>query len=95
MPLLWYNINPINDPPIEQADLHHPSIYGAYLSGLVLFQQITGDDVRNLGPTEKAAQQLGISSSVAIALQRVAWESVTQENAASINATVNPCDVSG
>jgi hypothetical protein len=26
------------------AGYHHPSIYGAYLSGLVLFQKITGNE---------------------------------------------------
>ena len=94
LPLLWYDINAINDPSITQPDLHHPSVYGAYLSGLVLFQQITGVDVRTLGADEKAAVQLGISAAVAMQLQQVAWESVTQENSAPINASGNPCDSS-
>jgi hypothetical protein len=94
LPLLWYDINTVNDPSITQPDLHHPSIYGAYLSGLVLFQQITGVDVRTLGITEKAAQQLGIPAAVAVQLQQVAWESVTQESSAQINATSDPCDAS-
>ncbi|MCY0389855.1 hypothetical protein OVY01_22195 [Robbsia sp. Bb-Pol-6] len=91
LPLLWYDINATNDPAITQADLHHPSIYGAYLSGLVLFQQITGVDVRTLGAAEKAAQQLGIPATAAVRLQQVAWESVTQESAALLDATGDPC----
>lgn len=94
LPLLWYDINATNDPAITQADLHHPSVYGAYLSGLVLFQQITGVDVRTLGAAEKAAQQLGISSAIAVQLQQVAWESVTQESSALIDSTGDPCDSS-
>jgi hypothetical protein len=40
--LLWYGINAVNDPPISRPDYHHPSVYGAYLSGLVLFVRMTG-----------------------------------------------------
>jgi hypothetical protein len=94
LPLLWYDINAINDPSITQPDLHHPSVYGAYLIGLVLFQQITGVDVRTLGMTEKAAEQLGVPAPVAVQLQQVAWESVTQENLSPINSSSNPCDSS-
>lgn len=91
LPLLWYNINTVNNPAISPPDLLHPSIYGAYLSGLVLFEQITGTDVRTFGTTEIAAQQLGIPAATAIQLQQVAWETVTQENAAPINQTADPC----
>lgn len=91
LPLLWYNINAVNDPAISSPDLLHPSIYGAYLSGLVLFEQITGTDVRTFGATEIAAQQLGIPATTAVQLQQVAWETVTQENAAPIDQTADPC----
>jgi len=49
LPILWYGLNKVNDPQISKPDYHHPNTYGAYLSGLVLFQQITGVDVRTLG----------------------------------------------
>ena len=91
LPSLWYGINPANNPSITSADYLHPSIYGAYLSGLVLFQQITGIDVRLLGGKEIAAQQLGIASGVAVQLQQVAWQTVAQENSAPINQTADPC----
>ena len=58
------------------AGYHHPSIYGAYLSGLVLFQTITKVDVRTFGAQEQAAVDLGIPGQVAEQLQRVAWETV-------------------
>ncbi len=79
----------INNP--TDAGYHHPSIYGAYLSGLVLFQKITGTDVRTLGMNEKAAATLGISPAVATQLQQVAWQSVAQQSSLPINQTVDPC----
>jgi hypothetical protein len=81
LPLLWYGINATNDPAISQPDYLHPSIYGAYLSGLVLFQQITGKDARTLGANEKVAVQLGISASVATALQQDAYDTVVHGQA--------------
>lgn len=93
LPILWYDIYPVNDPVITKPDNHHPSIYGAYLSGLVLFQKITGTDVRTLGGQEKAAAQLGISSTVASQLQLVAWQTVTQENTQPINQSADPCTI--
>ena len=86
-----YGINATNDPVITSADYSHPSIYGAYLSALVLFQQITGVDVRTLGSAEKAAASLGISAAIAAQLQTVAWETVTNESATPVNQTVDPC----
>ena len=91
LPLLWYNIETVNNPAISAPDLLHPSIYGAYLSGLVLFQQVTGSDVRSFGASESAAQALGIPAATAVQLQRVAWEAVTQESAAPIDQAVDPC----
>jgi hypothetical protein len=94
LPSLWYGINAVNNPVISAPDYLHPSIYGAYLSGLVLFQQITGTDVRTLGANEAAAAQLGIPSAVATQLQQVAWQTVVGESAAPINQTVDPCTLS-
>jgi len=94
LPLLWYGLNATNNPSIPAPDYLHPSIYGAYLSALVLFQQITGTDARQLGANETAAALLGIPGQVAVQLQQAAWESVTQENPAPINQTVDPCTVS-
>jgi hypothetical protein len=94
LPSLWYGINAVNDPQISSPDYLHPSIFGAYLSGLVLFQQITGFDVRKMGSAETAAAQLGIPATVAVQLQQIAWQAVTQENPAPVNQTLDPCTVS-
>jgi len=50
----------------------HASKYGSYLSALVLFGTITGDDPQSLGPWEKAASDLGISVADARSLQQIA-----------------------
>ncbi len=50
----------------------HASKYGSYLSALTLFGTLTGLDPASLGASEIAAQDLGISVSQALALQRVA-----------------------
>jgi hypothetical protein len=92
-PLLWYGLNAVNNPPIRRSDYLHPSVYGAYLSGLVLFQQISGLDVRTLGPGEVAAKQLGISEILAVQLQRVAWESVTNASPKPLNGLVEACSL--
>ncbi|MBB5637497.1 hypothetical protein HDE68_003412 [Pedobacter cryoconitis] len=92
-PVLWYGLNSVNDPQIKKPDYHHPSIYGAYLSGLVLFQQITGVDVRTLGGQEKAANSLGIPSAIATQLQLVAWQTVTQESSQPIGQSADPCSI--
>lgn len=89
-PVLWYGLNQVNDPQISNPDYLHPSIYGAYLNGLVLFQQITGTDVRTFGQQEKAAAALGISGTIAVQLQQIAWQTVTQENSQQTNQTVAP-----
>jgi hypothetical protein len=91
LPLLWYGINAVNDPAITAPDFSHPSVDGAYLSGLVLFEQITGTDVRVFGPTEAAAAQLGIPATIAVQLQQIAWQTVNSENPAPIGQTVDPC----
>ena len=52
----------------------HASKYGSYLSALTLFGTLTGLDPLSLGASEQAARDLGISSSDALVLQRVASE---------------------
>jgi hypothetical protein len=53
-------------------DYLHASKYGSYLDALVQFGTITGLDPQSLGLNELAARDLGISSSDAFMLQRVA-----------------------
>ncbi|MGZ5114967.1 MAG: PEP-CTERM sorting domain-containing protein [Burkholderiales bacterium] len=53
-------------------DYLHASKYGSYLDALVQFGTITGLDPQSLGSSEIAASDLGISSSDALMLQRVA-----------------------
>lgn len=91
LPSLWYGINIDNDPAISAPDRYHPSIYGAYLSALVLFQQITGTDVQILGPDESAAIGLGIPGAVAAQLQQVASQTVAVESSVLRGSTVDPC----
>ncbi|MFP3474703.1 MULTISPECIES: hypothetical protein [Burkholderia] len=78
-PLLWYGMRERNDPPISRPDYLHPGVSGAYLSALVLFQQIAGVDVRTFGPREQAAAQLGIAPDLAARLQAVASDTVRGE----------------
>lgn len=60
------------------ADSYHPSIYGAYLNALVVFEAVTGKDPRTLGAKEKAAADLGIAPNIATTLQRIAHEQVQE-----------------
>ena len=94
---LSFNYQPGSEPSTvdtpTDAGFHHPSIYGAYLSGLVLFQKITGTDVRTFGGNEQAAAALGISPAVAVQLQQVAWESVTQQSNQLLNPNVDLCSL--
>ena len=53
-------------------DRTHASKYGSYLSALTLFGSITGQDPLRLGLGEQAAIDLGIDTTTARALQRVA-----------------------
>lgn len=91
LPSLWYGIQPSNDPVISSPDRYHPSVYGAYLSALVLFQQISGIDARTLGSGETAATALGISSPIAVQLQKVAALTVQQADPALRDASHDPC----
>jgi len=86
-PLLWYGMRAQGDPPISRPDYLHPGVPGAYLSALVLFQQIAGIDVRTLGPREQAAAQLGIAPDLAVKLQAVASDTVRHERADAGTAT--------
>jgi hypothetical protein len=89
------NSEPLTRDVPTDAGYHHPSIYGAYLNGLVLFQTITGYDVRLFGPREKAAAALGISGDIAIQLERVAWETVRQRNLQKIDTGADLCTQPG
>ncbi len=91
LPILWYGINAVNDPPITRPDYHHPSVYGAYLSGLVLFVQITGADVRKLGACELVAAKLAIPGELALRLQQAAWLAVKHRPRTTAGTTNNPC----
>lgn len=53
-------------------DRTHASVYGSYLSALTLFGSLTGLDPQSLGAGEQAAFDLGLTSTQAVALQRVA-----------------------
>ncbi|MBM2770244.1 hypothetical protein BAN20980_01971 [Burkholderia anthina] len=90
-PLLWYGIRAQNDPPISRPDYLHPGVLGAYLSALVLFQQISGVDVRTFGAREQAAAQLGIAPDMAASLQAVASDTVRHEQA-DANAAAEHAD---
>jgi hypothetical protein len=72
---------PFANPPLD-AGRRHDIVYREYLSGLVLFQQITRMDARTLGANEKVAAQLGISASLATALQKDAYDTVVREQTA-------------
>lgn len=72
------------------ADGYHASVHGYYLEALVVFGSVTGHDPRSLGRKEQAATQLGISPDQAVALQRIAYETLASERTkAVIPATVN------
>ena len=73
------------------AGFHHPSKYGAYLNGLVLFETITGMDVRRFGQHERAAKDLGIDEQTAVELQRVAREAVAERDERRSETHAGPC----
>ena len=74
----FYDTNGITQEPASGLlnlwwlDRTHASKYGSYLSALTLFGSLTGLDPQTLGAAEQAAADLGISSSDAVLLQRVA-----------------------
>ncbi|KAF1041343.1 MAG: hypothetical protein GAK35_03363 [Herbaspirillum frisingense] len=71
--------NPYLGMPSSQINLwswdnFHPSDYGYYLEALMLFGKITGKDPLSLGAKEIVAEDLGFSSSQAVALQQIAHD---------------------
>ncbi|MHA6721927.1 DUF4886 domain-containing protein [Sphingomonas sp. RS2018] len=73
--------NPYDGTSFGQLDLwaydqYHASVAGYYLEALVVFGRITGVDPRTLGPSELCADELGLSDAQAVALQRVAAETL-------------------
>jgi len=91
-PFLWFLYVSSSNPSTTSSspDYLHPSIYGAYLDALVLYEEITGLNSTNLGSGEAAAAALGISGSIATQLQSIAHSQVT---AGSTAYTGNPCSV--
>jgi beta-glucanase (GH16 family) len=73
------------------ADGYHASVYGYYLEALVIFGSVTGHDPRSLGGEEQAAAQLEILPATALALQRIAFETLASER----TKTVTPATVDG
>jgi hypothetical protein len=57
-------------------DGYHASVYGSYLAALVIFGSVTGRDPRSLGCAEEVARMLEIPSVHALALQRVAADTL-------------------
>lgn len=88
---LWYGPDePANDPHPAKPDNHHPSVHGAYLAALVLFEKITGIDAGSLGPGEQAGRDLGIEPDVAALLQHVAAKAVEEQPATRGDAPAMP-----
>lgn len=76
--------NPYDGIAFGQLDLwsydqYHASTAGYYLEALVVFGRVTGIDPRILGRNESAADELGLSSSEAVALQSVAQEELVAD----------------
>jgi len=53
-------------------DQYHASAEGYYLAALVIFGAVTGTDPRKLGPSERAASDLGLDPRIAAALRETA-----------------------
>lgn len=69
--------NPYDGTSFGQIDLwswdhYHASTFGYYLEALTIYADVTGNDPRALGARETAAEELGISPTDAVRLQRVA-----------------------
>lgn len=58
------------------GDNHHASAHGCFLNALVHFGAATGHDPRSLG-YEQTAVDLGIASNIAVSLEQVAYETLT------------------
>jgi hypothetical protein len=62
-------------------DNYHASIYGYYLEALTIFGNVTGRDPRSLGINDAVARDLGISATIAGALQGFAAQQLALEKA--------------
>jgi hypothetical protein len=51
-------------------------VYGAYLSGLMMFGTITGRDPQSFGTSDKTFGDLGIATADALMLQKVAHDTL-------------------
>jgi hypothetical protein len=76
--------NPFDGISFGQIDLwsydqYHASTAGYYLEALVVFGRITGKDPVGLGPSEAAADELGLSSQQADDLQKVARDELATD----------------
>jgi len=89
-PFLWFLYVSGSSPSTSSTapDYLHPSIYGAYLNALVLYDEITGKSSAALGGSETAAAALGISSTLAAELQSIADSQVAS---GSKTYTGTPC----
>ncbi len=67
-------------------DGYHPSAVGTYLAALVLYEQVTGRDVRALPPDATTVGVPGLSRDAVIRLQNAAHR-------ANVNAFANPVPV--
>ena len=57
-------------------DRTHESVYGAYLSGLMMFGTISGRDPQSFGASDKTFGELGIATADALMLQKVAHDTL-------------------
>ncbi len=71
-----------------EEDQFHSSVYGSYLSALVMFGAVTGVDPASFGANERAASDLGIAQPDALALQQVAS---AQLKASAYTVELRPC----
>jgi len=68
--------------PLYSSDGYHPAPLGTYLAALVVYEEITGHDARQL-PQQVivAGQRLDVTGGTVLLLQRVAHETVVAINA--------------
>jgi hypothetical protein len=76
--------NPYQGVAFGQVDLwafdhYHGSTFGYYIEALTIFGSVTGKDPRSLGAGELAARELGISPAQAVAMQKIAFDTLSAE----------------
>jgi len=76
--------NPYQGLPFGQVDLwafdhYHASTFGYYIEALTIFGSVTGKDPSSLGPGEIAARELGVSPAQAVAMQKIAFDTLSAE----------------